>query len=90
MPHYPPRLIFFGIRQLTIGLDIEGDLKQININKINKISLDLFRVRFLGSVYEAHGEAHRRSKTEVPKTEPLKTNLYKIYDRFTSPNAFLV
>ena len=25
---------------------------------------------FLGSVYEAHQEAHRRSKTEALKTEP--------------------
>ena len=44
---------------------------------------------FLGSIYEAHLEAHleahRRPKTEALKTEPLKTNLYKIYDRFTSP-----
>ena len=39
----------------------------------------------MGSVYEAHREAHRRSKTEALKTEPLKPNLYKIYDRLTSP-----
>ena len=33
----------------------------------------VLRVRFLGSVYEAHQEADRRSKTVTLKIEPPKT-----------------
>ena len=43
---------------------------------------------FLGLVYEAHQEAHQRSKPKPLKPNPLKPNPYKIYDRFTSPVLF--